>query len=451
MFNRDFRSYATVTLTSDRAGLVMETGAKVKFRGVQVGRVSAIQPDNPVKLKLELYSDELKYIPMNVGAQIAAPTAFGAKYVELLNPSDPSPKRLAAGAHVKSRNVSIEVNTVFQNLVDVLNKIDPAKLNAVVSALAEGFRGKGEAIGQATTGFNQVLLALNPRADEIRADYRSLKGFADTYSLAATNIVATLDAASTTSATVTNDAKILDALLLNVSGLSRAGINLLGPSRQNLIGAVNVLGPTAGLLLKYNPTITCTLVGADHLFKMGWGDTVGGRNGYSAILDAGLLFGDDPYRYPQNLPITGAKGGPGGKPSCGSLPEVSKNWPQRYLVANTGWGTGMDMRPNPGIGFPGYADFFPVTRGTPEPPSIRHPGDPAPGPVPYPGAPPYGALLYDPDGKPLYPGLPPAPPPGRPQEPGPPPPGSQPFTPPHPAQVQPTYAFQPPPPPPPAP
>ena len=77
----------------------------------------------------------------------------------------------------------------------------------------------------------------------------------------------------------------------------------------------------------------------------------------------------------------------------------------RQLVTNTGWGTGLDMRPNPGIGFPGWANYFPVTRAVPEPPSIRQylPG-PAPGPIPYPGAPPYGAPLYAPDGTPLWPG-----------------------------------------------
>jgi len=155
----------------------------------------------------------------------------------------------------------------------------------------------------------------------------------------------------------------------------------------------------------------------------------GGANGYSEILDTALLLGDDVYRYPDNLPINDIKGGPGGQPGCGSLPDVAKNFPQRYLVTDSGWGTGLDMRPNPGIGFPGYVDYFPVTRGTPQPPSIRHPGDPAPGPVPYPGAPPYGAQLYAPDGTPLYPGLPPAPPPGRPREPGPPPTGSEPFVP----------------------
>ena len=42
LFTGTFRKSVPVTLTSDRAGLVMETNAKVKLRGVQVGRVAAI-------------------------------------------------------------------------------------------------------------------------------------------------------------------------------------------------------------------------------------------------------------------------------------------------------------------------------------------------------------------------------------------------------------------------
>lgn len=448
-FNRDLQPYARVILRSDRAGLVMEPEAKVKFRGVQVGRVSSINPDNPVKLELELYPSQLQYIPANVGAQIVSPTLFGAKYVELIDPSKPSRNSLASGAVLESRNVTVEVNTVFQNLMDVLKQVDVPKLNAILSALSDGFRGKGDAIGKATTDFNQVLLAINPRSETVRQDFRALRDFSDTYSAAAPDILTVLDALSTTGSTVSNNAKALDSLLLNVIGVSRSGINLLGQNRDNLIHAVNVLEPTTRLLMEYNPELTCTLVGAQiALDKYKLADVLGGNNGSSAVLDAGLMLGDDPYRYPDNLPIIGAKGGPGGKPGCGSLPDVGKNFPQRYLVTNTGWGTGMDVRPNPGIGFPGWQNFFPVTRGIPEPPSIRHPGPGAPGPIPYPGAPPYGAQQYAPDGTPLYPGLPPAPPPGAPPKPGPPPAGSEPFTPPFPAQMQPTYAFQPPSPPP---
>lgn len=452
-FNRDLQPYARVTLTSDRAGLVMEQNAKVKFRGVQIGRVSSIMPTGStglVKLGLELYPNQLQYIPANVNAQIVSPTLFGAKYVDLSDPSHPSRNRLAAGAVLTSRNVTDEVNTVFQNVMDVLNQVDVPKLNAILSALSDGFRGNGDAIGQATTDFNQVLLAINPRSETIRQNFNAIKGFSDAYGAAAANILTTLDALSTTGSTITNNSKALDSLLLNVVGLSHSGINLLGPNKDNLIKAVNGLEPTTRLLMKYNPEITCLLVGGQlTLDKYKLGDMMGGHDGRSAILDAGLMFGDDPYRYPENLPVVGAKGGPDGKPGCGSLPDVGKNFPQRYLVTDTGFGTGIDVRPNPGIGFPGWANYFPVTRGVPEPPSIRHPGPGAPGPIPYPGAPPYGAQQYAPDGTPLYPGLPPAPPPGAPREPGPPPAGSEPFAPPFPAQAQPTYAFQPPGPPPP--
>jgi phospholipid/cholesterol/gamma-HCH transport system substrate-binding protein len=438
-FNKTFTSYTPVTLNSDRAGLVMEVGAKVKLRGVQVGEVGAVTGSkDPITLKLNIFRDQAKFIPANVGSRIEATTIFGAKYVELIYPTDPSPQRLRAGAVLTSDNVSTEVNTVFENLVGLLDQVDPAKLNAILSALAEGVRGQGQRIGEATTDLNQVLLALNPRSETIRADFRSLKGFADTYSAAAQNILATLDAASTTSDTITRQSKQLDSLLLNVIGFSNSGVNLLAPNLGNFVEAINDLEPTTALLAKYNPEYTCLLLGAKTLLETGYPEITGGGNGKSLIVDAALLFGKDQYRYPDNLPIVASKGGPGGKPSCGSLPDVAKNFPVRAMVTDTGWGTGIDWRPNPGIGRPFYTDLFPVTRGIPQPPTLRgQDRGPAPGPIPYPGAPPYGAPMYGPDGAPLYPGEPPALPPMAPREPGPPPSGSEPFVVPNPAELQP--------------
>jgi len=74
-----FRSYDIVTLTSDRAGLVLESGSRVKMRGVEVGKVGAVNGGHgPVSLQLELVPDQMKYIPANVEAEIRATTAFGA-------------------------------------------------------------------------------------------------------------------------------------------------------------------------------------------------------------------------------------------------------------------------------------------------------------------------------------------------------------------------------------
>jgi len=412
LFAGTFASTVPITLTSDRAGLVMETGAKVKLRGVQVGKVGTISGGgDQVRLTLNLDPDQVDRIPANVQAQIRATTAFGAKYVDLVMPDDPSSRHLSSGAVLQSRNVSTEVNTVFENLTGVLKQVQPDKLNAVLTAFADGVRGQGPRIGEATSAANEVLAALNARADTIGGDFRSLKGFSDAYAAAAPDLVRILDAASTTSATITKQATDLDSLLLSVIGFSQSAVNLLAPNQKNLIDAVNVLQPTTDLLMKYNPEYTCLLVGSKWWLDNGGFAAVGG-NGYSDVADAALLWGKDPYRYPDNLPVVAAKGGPGGQPGCGSLPDASKNFPVRQLITNTGWGTGVDVRPNLGIGSPCYGNYLPVTRAVPQPPSIRQclPG-PAIGPVPYPGAPPYGAALYGPGGVPLWPGIPAASPP----------------------------------------
>jgi phospholipid/cholesterol/gamma-HCH transport system substrate-binding protein len=360
-------------------------------------------------LTLEIQPDQIRYIPANVQAQIRVTTAFGAKFVDLVYPQDPSAARLAAGAVLASKNVTTEVNTVFENVVDLLDMVDPAKLNAVLSAVADGVRGQGERIGQATTDLNEVLTALNARTETIRADWRSFKNFNDTYAAAADDILTILNAASTTSTTVVNHSGALDSLLLNVIGFAKSGTDLLATSKDSLVASVNTLEPTTNLLLKYNPEYTCWLQGATWFLNNGGYSVWGGADGRSIHLDVGLLLGNDPYAYPDNLPIVAAKGGPGGKPGCGSLPDATKNFPVRQLVTNTGFGTGVDIRPNPGIGHPCWNDYFPVTRAVPQPPSIRQclPG-PAIGPIPYPGAPPYGAPLYGPGGVPLWPGVAPA-------------------------------------------
>ncbi|MCX2713792.1 MCE family protein [Mycolicibacterium sp. J2] len=394
LFNGTLRSFVPVTLVSDRAGLVMENGAKVKLRGVQIGEVGAIgSHDGLASLDLKLDPGPFAYLPSNVEAEIKSSTAFGAKYVDLIIPDDPSSQPLRAGAVLRSRNVTVEVNTVFENLQSVVHAIDPAKLNSVLSAVAQSLRGKGERIGDAITSANNLLLTVNPRMSTIQRDWQLFGQTTAAYSAAAQDILSILDSAATTGTTITTHAQALDTLLLSAVGFARSGIDTIGGNQTNLVRAMNILDPTTSLLLKYSPTYTCLFQGAQWFLEHGGRDAMGG-NGKSVIMDAAMLAGDDPYRFPDNLPIVNAKGGPGGKPSCGSLPDVSKNFPVKYLVTDTGFGTGPDIRTNPGIGFPGWANYLPVTRAVPEPPSIRYNGPPAPGPYPpqfAPGPPPPAA------------------------------------------------------------
>lgn len=386
LFNGSLRRVVPLTVIADRAGLVMEPGAKVKLRGVEIGHVGSIgtDADNNATLALKIDPGPFAYLPGDVEAEIKSSTAFGAKYVDLVEPDRRTgTAALLPGAVLHSRNVTVEVNTVFQNLQDLVRAIDPAKLNAVLSAVADALRGKGEVLGQAITAANEVLLAVNPRMPTVARDWQLFAQTTGAYSVAAQHILDTLDSFSATSGTVTDQDRELDALLLSSVGFAQSGLNVLAGNQEQLVRSLATVAPTTALLDTYSPSYTCLFQGAQWFLENGGRDALGG-NGKSVVMDSALLFGDDPYRFPDNLPKVNARGGPGGRPGCGSLPDPTKNFPVKYLVTDTGFGTGLDVRPNPGIGFPGWADYFPVTRAIPESPSIRYTGPPAPGPAPGP-------------------------------------------------------------------
>jgi phospholipid/cholesterol/gamma-HCH transport system substrate-binding protein len=143
-----FASVDTVTVSSPRAGLVMDNGAKVKFRGIQIGKVTDINyAGDQARLTLAINSDDMHFIPSNATVHIAGNTIFGAKSVEFIPPQSPSSTSLRPDAHVNASMVQLEVNTLFQSLVDLLHKIDPVELNGTLSALSEGLRGHGDDFG----------------------------------------------------------------------------------------------------------------------------------------------------------------------------------------------------------------------------------------------------------------------------------------------------------------
>lgn len=368
-FSGKFQTFIPLTLVADRAGLVMEDGAKVKLRGVQVGSVSSIGTDvKSAQLQLKMRPDAFKYLPSNLEAEIKSTTAFGSKYVDLIVPDHPSPAPLKPGAVLHSRNVTVEVNTVFENLQSVVRALDPAKLNSILSAFAQSVRGKGDRIGHAITDANNLLLTVNPRMESIHRDWQLFGKTTAIYSDAAQDILSILDSATTTSKTITDDDRSLDQLLLSAIGVSQTGINVIGRNEPNMVRSMNLLDPTLALLQKYSPTYTCLFQGAQWYVDHGGREALGG-NGYSVILDAALLFGDDPYRYPKNLPKVNATGGPGGRPSCGSLPDPSANFPVRALVTDTGWGAAPnEIRTNVAAGNPWWSNWFPTTKNPPEPP-----------------------------------------------------------------------------------
>jgi len=82
----------------------------------------------------------------------------------------PAPESLRAGQVVDAQHVMVEVNTVFEQLTSVLSKIDPAKLNETLGAIASAVNGRGEKIGQMLSDLDSYLAKIEPSLPALSHD-----------------------------------------------------------------------------------------------------------------------------------------------------------------------------------------------------------------------------------------------------------------------------------------
>ncbi|WP_293051224.1 MCE family protein [Mycobacterium sp.] len=328
LFQGSFTDTVPVTVISPRAGLVMNPDAKVKLRGVQVGKVASIEslPDGQAALHLAMDPSQLHFIPANVIVDIAASTLFGAKFVELVPPADPSPRPLRAGATLDGQHVTVEINTVFQQLTSVLNRIDPAKLNETLGAVAAGFNGRGAKLGQTLSDLDSLLAKLDPSLPALSHDLEVTPAVVNAYGDAAPDLVKTAANATRISQTVVDEQNNLDALLVSAIGLADIGNQVLGANRKPLTDVLHLLVPTTDLTNQYSPGINCAFAGIAVIAKSPPLPKPG------EVTSTTFLFGTERYRYPTHLPRVAATGGP----RCLDLPNVPYDTTQPFVVMDYG-------------------------------------------------------------------------------------------------------------------
>lgn len=331
LFRGGFTRTVPVTVLSQRAGLVMYPDAKVKLRGVQVGKVGSIEPlaDGTAVLRLEMQPDQLRLIPANVTARIASTTVFGAKSVELVVPPDPEGTRLHAGQVLAGEHVTVEINTVFQQLVRVLDKIDPKKLNETLSAVSTAFNGRGHKIGQALTDFDKLLAEMEPSLNTLEHEAATMPPVFRSYADAAPDLTAALNATTTMSESIVTERESLDTFLLSAIGLADTGNEVLGDNRQVLTDLTHVLEPTAALLDKYHEELGCSIGGLVPFANSPPFDVPG------IIITASFTLAKERYRYPDHLPKVAARSDRSYCTELG-LPDVPPEYRVPALIADTG-------------------------------------------------------------------------------------------------------------------
>jgi phospholipid/cholesterol/gamma-HCH transport system substrate-binding protein len=312
-----FSSTDTVTVSAPRAGLVMDKGAKVKYRGIQIGKVTDISyGGDQARLTLAMNSDEMRFIPSNATVRIAGNTIFGAKSVEFIPPQTPSPTSLRPDAHVEASAVALEVNTLFQSLIDLLHKIDPVELNGTLSALSEGLRGHGDDFGSLLSGLNTLARQANPKLPALQEDFRNTGVVTNVYADAAPDLNTIFDNLPTINRTVVDEQKNLNDTLLATIGLSNNAYDTLQPAEQDFIDAINRLRAPIKVAHDYSPEFGCLFAGIERGIKE-FAPLLGVRKA-GLFTSSSFILGSPSYTFPESLPIVNASGGP----NCRGLPDI---------------------------------------------------------------------------------------------------------------------------------
>ena len=296
-----FTPFVTATVKAERAGLLMATGSDVALRDVTVGKVSDVRPDGPAGALIDIKIDpsQAEHIPADVTAQLAAPTLFGPKFVDLVPPVHPSSRHLTSGALIERASVEVEANEVFGNLMSVLTKVQPSKVNEALGALAGTLRGRGGELGNYVTDVNRYLGQLNGNLPAIQATLHEAPPVIDTYANAAPNIMGIVKNFTVTSRTITENRASLDSFIISITQFGDTATPFLSDNRAAMHTALSTLRPTTAFLQRYSVMFPC-LLGSLNRARETSEPAFGGLTPNLRSLTT-FEPGIEAYKYPQNL------------------------------------------------------------------------------------------------------------------------------------------------------
>ena len=236
-------------------GQGLHSDGDVKERGVLVGSIGSIElvhtaDGNVCKIQLNISPDSVAQIPQNVGAQIRAKTLFGEKWVELLYPDQPSDQNIAAGQVIGLDETidPLEVETILNTGLPILDAIDPEKLAGALNALTEGFGGHEDAVIKGIVEGNKALAPLNRNSALAKEGIRQLDESSQILKKVSPDLLAALGNLTTlNNFTTSNRALIAEALQKNPE-LLRELSNLFDAQFGNLTQIVDRGATVIGLI-----------------------------------------------------------------------------------------------------------------------------------------------------------------------------------------------------------
>jgi len=270
VYDKDFVSTVPVTLKTSRIGNQLSAGGQVKARGVLVGEIRDVRATpQGAEIALALEPGKVDMLPRNVSALLVPKTLFGERYVQLSIPDGARAPHLTAGDTIeqdRSAN-AIELERVFDNLLPVLQAVQPQKLATTLTAVSTALQGRGEQLGQTIGTADAYLKNFNPDLPQLTSDIRDLATVSNLYGDIAPDLLDALTASAVTLNTVKEKQGELTGVYQQVTSSSQEVTAFLANNRDNLISLAADSRAPLEVAAKYSPSFACTLASLNALRK----------------------------------------------------------------------------------------------------------------------------------------------------------------------------------------
>lgn len=237
VFNKAFDDTVDVTLETGVVGSSLQEGSDVKVNGVPVGRVSDITSTaDGADLTLALDPDAAKALSSDTTARLLPKTLFGERYVKLSAPGAGPAGGLESGDVIgqDESQEARELQQLFDELLPLLQTLQPDKLAATLGELSTMLAGQGEAIGDTMAHWGAYLEKLNPSVPQMTEDFARLARVADGYNDALPDLIDALDTMTTTSKTLVEKQADLSEVYTNVITAANESNGFLEQNRNTI-------------------------------------------------------------------------------------------------------------------------------------------------------------------------------------------------------------------------
>lgn len=227
------------------------TDASVTYRGVEVGKVSALHLE-PNDVRVDLAINHGTRIPADVKASVKELTAAAEQYMDLVPTPPPGPQTadatyLKSGSVITNVSVPVSIGNLLNTVNSLVNSVHASDLNTVTSALANGLNQAGPDLRAIIDDSQTLIHALNSAVPSTVTLINSGNQVLNTFNNTGPDFNTLAAGLNRLSGTVANANGDVSALMHN-GAVATAGLSqLLDADTTPMVGVINGFSDTAGL------------------------------------------------------------------------------------------------------------------------------------------------------------------------------------------------------------